>query len=220
MKGLWKINDIDIFEVYGVAILKGSYNDIISPPTPRKRLEYEYKDRNGTEVDTNTPLSYEAKRYKLKCAIYANSSVQFWSRYNAFIALVAQAGSFDLSIAEIDKTITILYEGATVTKKITRIKNCDMIAIEFDLSVFEPMTATTAASNPDLVIVDNQNIYIVNTPSGIIQTINQKTYLTVEDSTIQAGNLALVADGQYNGIDNPSLIFKQIDNQLFLNTEL
>lgn len=220
MTGLWKINDIDIYEVYGVAILKGSYNDIMSPPTPRKRLEYEYTDRDGTAVDTTTGLTFEAKRYKLKCAIYANSAAQFWTRYNAFIALIAQPGSFNLSISDIDKTVTVLYEGAKVTNKITRIKGSDRIAVEIELSIFEPLQPTNSIANPDLVMVSGDNVNVVDNPSQVLRVIDDALYLTIESGTISSGQLAACVDGKYTQVEQVENLFVNQDNKLYLNTEI
>ena len=55
----WKINTVDIYTAYGAAIKQGSYLDIMSPPVPRKRLEHDYIDANGAQVDTTSALTYD-----------------------------------------------------------------------------------------------------------------------------------------------------------------
>jgi hypothetical protein len=41
MNGKWVIDDVDLYADLGVLLLKGSYGDIMSPPVPKKRLEYD-----------------------------------------------------------------------------------------------------------------------------------------------------------------------------------
>lgn len=137
MTTLWKINNTDIFAAYGALILKDSYMDIMSPPVPKKRLEHDFIDANGTEVDTVSALVYESRRYTLKVLITASSSAQFWTRYNAFIAAIATPGTFSLWVSDLGITVNLLYESAKCTSKPKSLKN-GQVAVAYDIAVFEP----------------------------------------------------------------------------------
>lgn len=137
MNGNWYLNGSDLYATYGVAITKGSYNDIMSPPIPRKRMEYEYTDEDGIRVDKTTPLVFEPKRYKIKVVIVANGFSQFWGRYNAFFNVLAIPGTITLRVAPIGVSVKVFYEGAKNVDKIIRLKN-GRVASAFELSVFEP----------------------------------------------------------------------------------
>ena len=137
MNGNWYLNGADLYATYGVAITKGSYNDIMSPPTPRKRMEYEYTDENGIRVDKSTALVFEPKRYTIKVVIVASGYSQFWSRYNAFFNAIAIPGTVTLSVVSLGVSVKLLYEGARNVDKMVKLKN-GRVASAFELSVLEP----------------------------------------------------------------------------------
>lgn len=137
MTTLWKINNIDLYSTYGVAIKQGSYLELMSPPTPRKRLEHNYIDSNGAQVDTSSPLTYEARRFSLKIIIVASSYVQFWNRYNAFVTAIATPATFALYVKDIGITCNLLYEGLKCISKSRSLRSGRVVA-EYELSVFEP----------------------------------------------------------------------------------
>ena len=155
MQGFWTLNGADLYSTYGAAILKGSYEELLSPPTPRKRLEYEYPDRSGVAVDTTTPLTFEPKRFKMNWALYAKSKAQFWQRYEALFITLAQAGSFSLYVKDLDRTFTLLYEGAKVTNKQTKIDGAGFIATLIEVSFLEPMTDVNSGQGPGIVVIED-----------------------------------------------------------------
>lgn len=136
MTGNWYLNGSDLYSTYGVALLKGSYLTIMSPPKPRKRLEHDYVDANGSQVDTTSPLSYEPHRYTISVVITASSYVQFWARYNAFIAAMATPGTFALYIKNLGITVNLLYEGMRCTFKPRSLRSGRVSAV-YEISVFE-----------------------------------------------------------------------------------
>ena len=137
MTNKWKISGLDTWTTYGTAILKNSYLDIMAPPTPRRRLEYDYPDANGAKVDVVSPISFEARRYKLNILIVGNTFSQFWANYNALLGAIAKSGTFTLNVADIGITVTLLYEGMTCVSK-PRSMRVGRIAAEYALNVFEP----------------------------------------------------------------------------------
>ena len=136
MTGKWFLNNQDLYATYGVMIAKGSYNEMMSPPKPRRRMEYEYTDENGLRVDTQSPLTYEPYRYKIKIVIVANSFTDFWTRYNAFFSALAVPGIFALKIADLGITVNLCYEEAKNVDKLVRLKS-GKVASAYELSVLE-----------------------------------------------------------------------------------
>lgn len=145
MNNKWLINNIDIWAVCKVAITKGSYLDILSPPIPRKRLEHDFIDANGAAVDTASALTYEPKRFNIKIVITGTSYVNYWANYNAFMALVNKPGAWTLKVADLGISINLLYEGLKCVSKPRSFRG-GKIAVEYELSVFEP--------NPTIRTVD------------------------------------------------------------------
>lgn len=137
MAARWKINNNDTQLTYGMAVKAGSYLDIMSPPVPRKRLEHEFTDANGAQVDTTSALTYEARRYTLRVIIAASSFADFWARYNALLTAIAKPGTFSLYVADLGITVNLLYEGMKCAGKPGSLRSGKVVA-EYELSVFEP----------------------------------------------------------------------------------
>jgi len=136
MNGKWVIGDTDLYADLGVLIFKGSYEEVLTPPAPKKRLEHDYQDKNGVDVDTSSALNYEAKRFKLNVAITAATSSQFWSRYNALLALINKPDTFSLYISDLGVKINLLYEGAKCISKSRSLKSGPVV-VAYELSVLE-----------------------------------------------------------------------------------
>ncbi len=211
MTGLWKINDTDIYATYGAAILRGSYNELLAPPKPRKRLEHEYTDQNGVSVDTATPLTYEPKRFNIKIGIYAKSTYQFWTNYNALIAAMAKPGTFSLYIADLGRSYELIYEGATVTKKVTPILNAQHIAVELSVALLDP-AASMGAITPDMVKVTGNIVEVVDNPGGVISELNDVVRLTLTGSD---EDILLTTDETFSA-RRPESIFLVNSEKLYL----
>jgi len=179
MNGLWTINGIDLYDAFGAYILKGSYNDLLSPPMPRKRLEHEYIDQDGVAVDTTSPLTYEARRFTLRVALKGISSTQFWSRYNAFFGLVSTPGSFLLYVADLGKTFTLLYEGTAKAEKLTPIATASQVYAVFEVKVLEPLTATIAAPAPNTIVSTEAGTYVYTAGQTPFEFIDNELFLNI-----------------------------------------
>lgn len=138
MTGLWKINNIDIYSSFGTAIKKGSYLDIMSPPVPRKRLEHEFTDANGAEVDKTSALTFEPRRFSINILITGSGFSAFWANYNSLLSLIRTPGTFALYIADIGVTANLLYEGMKCISKPRSLRS-GRVAVEYEVSVFEPV---------------------------------------------------------------------------------
>ncbi len=136
MQGKWFINSKDTYATWKVAILKGSYSEIMSPPKPRKRLEHAYTDKNGIDVDTTTPLTFEPYRYKIKILIVGNNFEDFWSNYNAFFNEISTPKSFTLKVEDLAVTVNVFYEGArNIDKQIVMKKG--KVVCSYEINVLE-----------------------------------------------------------------------------------
>lgn len=136
MTGLWKINNKDLYTVFGGFILRGCYSDIMSPATPRPRLEHDQIDANGVQVDTVSPLYYQEKKYSIDVLLVGASAADFWAKYNAFFAEIATPAAFSLYVADLGVTVQLLYEGATCVKKPRSLRS-GRVAVSYKISVKE-----------------------------------------------------------------------------------
>lgn len=141
MNGKWIIGETDLYADLGVLLLKGSYDEIMSPPSPKKRTEYDYPDKNGLDVDKASAVVYEAKRFKISVAITATTSAQFWARYNLLLALLDKPGEFSLYLSDLGVKINLLYEGAKNTFKSRSLK-AGLVVVIYEISLLEPDPTT------------------------------------------------------------------------------
>lgn len=179
MTGLWTINGVDLYDTFGAAILKGSYNDLLAPPTPRKRMEHEYVDQDGVAVDTTSALTWEARRFSLKLAMKAISPEQFWSRYNALFGILGVPGSFSLYVKDLGKTFTLLYEGAPKADKLTPIASAAYVSAVFEIKVLEPLTATIAGIVPTILVSTGGGINVYFTGQTPFELIGNELFLNI-----------------------------------------
>lgn len=136
MTGFWKINNKDAYTIFGVSLLRGSYNEIMAPPTPRERLQHEALDVNGTLVDTISELYYKERKYSIDILIVGSNYADFWTKYNAFFAEISTPGAFTLKVADLGVTVTLLYEGATCVKKPRSLRS-GRVAVQYKVEVKE-----------------------------------------------------------------------------------
>ena len=136
MKGLWLIDNVDMYQHAGAMILKDSYLHIMSPPAPKKRLEHDYADKNGVTVDSSSELKYEPKRFKMMIAISGDSSSQFWSRYEAFFQLIDKPQAISMYLVNLGVTIYLHYEGAQCVHKSRSFKEASAMAV-YEVSFLE-----------------------------------------------------------------------------------
>jgi hypothetical protein len=133
---MWTINKKDLYSTFGARILKDSYNDIMSPPKPRPRLEYDFPDQTGLAVDMVSPLSYEARTFKMNVLLVGTDADDFWTKYLAFFEEIATPGAFALYIADLGVTVSLLYEGAKCLKK-PRSLQSGRVAVSYEITVKE-----------------------------------------------------------------------------------
>lgn len=143
MNAKWKINGLDTQTEYGLSILEGSYLEIMSPPQPRERLQYDFPDRDGAQVDVNSPMLFKSRTFTINILLVGANRADFWRKYKKFWETMFRPGSFALEIADLGITLNLLYEGAVCTKK-PRSLQSGRVAVAYELSLKEvnPKTRT------------------------------------------------------------------------------
>lgn len=87
-KGQLYINDVDMFEEYGVSMDNNALSTLMQYPERKEFIKNESRNGDGTQyVLTNLPPLKE-REITLTFHMYANSDSQFLSRYNAFQELL------------------------------------------------------------------------------------------------------------------------------------
>ena len=132
MTGDVTIDTIDIWTTYGAFLLKGSYDSLMRPAKRKASLSNNWPEENGLEIDLTVP-KFEAKDADLSFILSASNETEWWTRYNAFFALLKTAGERSLYVAELNKTVMIYYQEVTSYEQLTVIKNVSKVAARFTI---------------------------------------------------------------------------------------
>ncbi len=97
MKGLWFIDDIDIYDEFRVGIEKGGYNDLFRVPSLKSPESNEWHENDGIEIDLEAP-KLQNKQLSIKFSAVQHELV------NNFIAMLSEPGYRNLYIPSLGKT--------------------------------------------------------------------------------------------------------------------
>ena len=132
MAGDVTIDTIDIWTTYGAFLLKGSYDSLMRPAKRKASLSNNWSEENGLEIDLTAP-KFEAKDADLSFILSASTETEWWTRYNAFFALLKTAGERSLFVTELNKTFLIYYQEVTSYEQLTVIRNVSKVASRFTI---------------------------------------------------------------------------------------
>ncbi len=151
----YTLNGKDLETLFGVTVTDGS-DTFLAFPKRKKSLSHNYQDKNGIDIDLSEPY-FEARPFKLSCALVADSRVLFWEKYNGLFTELSLPGILDLYISDLDKTFNIYYEDQQNVGKITALDGGE-VCVKFDLLFSE----TDPADNMTAVyLVDEQDRFLI-----------------------------------------------------------
>jgi hypothetical protein len=140
MTGELTIDTIDIWTTYGAFLLKGGYNELMRPSKRKASLSNSWPEQDGIEVDLSAP-KFEDKDVDLSFILSASSEAEWWTRYNAFFALLKGAGTRSMYVKELNKTILLYYKEAPSYEQLTKIKGTSTVAARFTIKFCVPSPA-------------------------------------------------------------------------------
>lgn len=141
MNGKMIINGKDAYAEYGILLyesgsgLNENYSQLLTPPPAKTHTMVSYREKPGEEVNVASVV-FEARSVTLQLLLIANSESQWWTRYNAFIALI-KTGWLTIEIPELKKTYRMYYESTSQYKQLTTMKQARVCA-RFSIKLREP----------------------------------------------------------------------------------
>jgi hypothetical protein len=150
----YKLNGFDLRETYGVVISNGS-DTFLAFPKRKESLEHNWQEQDGIDKDLAEP-HFEAREFRLTCALIANGLIDFNSKYNAFFTELAKQGVHDLYIKDLDRAFKVYYKDQENMSKITQLDRVKC-AVKFELIFGE----TNPADNiPTVYLVDDEDRFL------------------------------------------------------------
>lgn len=115
LEGLCFINDIDIYKTYGAYLCEDKADDqtnysALLKPSDGKPLEpVNFPERNGEALPGTISVKSEPRDVTLKLAIVADTVVEWFRRYKAFLVFL-KSGWLSLRFPEMDLTFRMHYK--------------------------------------------------------------------------------------------------------------
>lgn len=126
------LNSKNLFTEFGLVIQTG-LSELLAFPERKKSLENDWREENGKEYDLSLP-KFKDKEISLKCAIMANTDVDFWAKYDALFVELSKAEWQELFIHDHTKTYNVFYKKTTGWKKKSkRLKDVEKVFVQFTL---------------------------------------------------------------------------------------
>lgn len=117
--------------MFGVKIEDGT-GSFLAFPDRKPSLQNDWDDQNGIDIDLAAPR-FSAREFRLKCVLVADTSVDFWDRYNGLFTELSGTGTHELQIEELDKTYHLYYKKQENLRKLTDLKTALTKGVAFDL---------------------------------------------------------------------------------------
>ncbi len=126
------LNTRNLYTDFGLVIQTGTA-DLLAFPERKKTLENDWREHNGKEYDLSLPR-FKDKEISLKCAMMADTDMEFWTNYDALFLELSEPNWQSLFIADHGKTYSVFYKKTTNwRKKSKRLKNVDKVFVQFTL---------------------------------------------------------------------------------------
>lgn len=133
---MWKINDIDISEVYGVYLKKGAYDTLLQYPSVKQYLTEDLRDMNGERVLVQN-VRKSARSVNITCYMVAFSQDDFWAKHDGFLKLLTQENILDLTLVKHNRTHRFYYVDCGGFTKLSNLVGTGKKYSEFTLTLRE-----------------------------------------------------------------------------------
>ncbi|QTE36031.1 hypothetical protein J3L18_23245 [Mucilaginibacter gossypii] len=151
----YSLNGHDLKQTYGVLISNGS-ETFLAFPKRKDSLEMNWPEQDGIDKDLNDP-HFEAREFKLTCALIAYGLADFNNKYNGFFTELSKLGTHELYIKDLDRTFLVYYKDQQNLTKLSQIDR-DKCGVKFDLIFGE----TNPADNiPKVYLVDDEDNFLI-----------------------------------------------------------
>lgn len=130
MVGVAYINDKDLWTTWGARLEKGAFEALLTPASPKARVENKSRLTDGTQVIVGS-VKVEERDLSLVVTLRAATEEEYLQRYASFVNEL-QAGWIRLRIPKLHTEYNLLFEVCT------KFGNYGLKAGKFSLKLREP----------------------------------------------------------------------------------
>lgn len=141
--GLLFINDVDVFQLYGVFLTEDqangytNYDELMKPSQVKSYTEINFPEQNGVKLPATLSPKLEARDFTLYFAMIADSRARFYTRYASFFSLL-RGGWLSIRVPELDKTYKVCYKECSGYNQLVSLSESGEIGARFKVKFREP----------------------------------------------------------------------------------
>lgn len=142
--GLLFINDVDVFQSYGVFLTEdqenshSNYDELMKPSQVKSYTEINFPEQDGVKLPVTLFPKLEARDIILYFALIGKDRAEFYTRYSSFLSLL-RGGWLSIRVPELDKTYKVYYkECSGYTQLVNLSESSREVGARFKVKFREP----------------------------------------------------------------------------------
>ena len=119
----------DVFTIYGICLLKGSYEKLLEYPSPKSLITWSDRRNNGVEylADSDT-MRVDKKNVSISVLLMAENESDYYQKYEALFKRIT-SGILYLKIPTLGKVFKLVYSKQSNLTKLN--KKSSIFALNF-----------------------------------------------------------------------------------------
>lgn len=155
-QGRWFIDGKDFWTLFSV-VVEGGTDGFLKYPSAKEKITRDWSDADGLDVDLSR-IFFNARSISLRLGIIADNEIDFWSKYEAFIAQWKQPGYHRIQLAEFGlRSFYCFYNETSDFTRVSRIDGTEKVGCKFTLSITEGEPTLSG----DTFIVDEDGRFLI-----------------------------------------------------------
>lgn len=149
MKGSCIIDGTDIYEAFGVFILKGGLNDLLCFPARREPQQNKWFESDSVDADLTEAL-FEEKKVNIDFYLKGNDPVNYLGRYENFFKFIAVPVYHTVYIRDLNASFELRYVNCPEFRQGKKLTHGGKVASDFriEFSMDDPVTWLSRDSLP------------------------------------------------------------------------
>lgn len=158
---------------WGVQVLEGTLDDLKKSPVVKPNLLRNLAIKNGVQYDPKK-VTFKAKEGKMYCFMRANSMVELWRNYDAFLYDLTKPGERTLFVDETGEEYPCYYKSC----KVTEFRATGRVWFKFTLTL---CFFSFRINETDMVLATEDNIVVVTEDGEYMIDLNRRVRTNTED---------------------------------------
>lgn len=144
-KNRYYINDISLFDEWGVIIEKGGYDELMKEPQRKQGYTHVWLDQNGTERFVEP--YFESKEVNLSFVFLCENLADYLVKQESLFNLLKskdpeldETGYITLSSTTLQKEWTLLYKGVSNVEELTSMYGDEIVIVRYNLTFVDDLS--------------------------------------------------------------------------------